>query len=541
MSDPTTPDPTTPEPDLQSDLPRHRVIRFGADDADRGWTDDLADPAALAELRRDPGIDLDDPDEGGAADADGEGELRLTRSARRRLERDVIDDEAPREGVDIIRQVEVAIVVGVQLPGRTDADISASLDELEALLETAGGEVVARVVQKRDAPHAATYIGEGKVTELRDLARDLGADAVVFDDELAPAQQRNLEERIKQKVLDRTIVILDIFAQHATSREGKAQVELAQMTYMLPRLRGWGTALSRQAGGRVAGGAGIGGRGPGETQLEVDRRRIMRRIRKLKADLEDYERIRRTKSARRERASVPTVALVGYTNAGKSSLLNRLTESEVLVEDQLFATLDPTARQLELPDGRQVVLTDTVGFIRKLPTGLIEAFMSTLEESARADLLLHVVDASHPEAEAHIVAVREVLEEIGADELPQQLVLNKADAADRALVGSLARRIESELGVTPVVVSAHTGQGVEDLLSRLATALPGGRVAVSGTIPYDRHDLVAAAHEHGEVHAEEHGPEGTHLKATVDVEVATAMRPFLDVDPFAVELEDWER
>ncbi len=277
--------------------------------------------------------------------------------------------------------------------------MDASLDELEALLETAGAVVVERVVQRRNAPDAATFVGGGKVGELRDIAAATGADAVVFDDELAPAQQRTLEERIHQKVLDRTIVILDIFAQHATSREGKAQVELAQLSYMLPRLRGWGDALSRQAGGRAAGGMGIGGRGPGETQLEVDRRRINRRMAKLRRDLADHDRIRRTKSKDRENRRVRTAALVGYTNAGKSSLLNALTDAGVLVEDKLFATLDTTARQLELPDGREIVVTDTVGFIRKLPTGLVEAFLSTLEESARADLIVHVVDASHPEAE----------------------------------------------------------------------------------------------------------------------------------------------
>ncbi|MDX1658440.1 MAG: GTPase HflX, partial [Nitriliruptorales bacterium] len=375
----------------------------------------------------------------------------LRRSEVRRRERDVIDEGAPREGVDIIRPVERAIVVGVELRDRTSGEVEATLDELEALLDTAGAEVVERVTQRRDAPDPATYIGRGKVSELKEIAASVGADAVVFDDDLAPAQQRNLEERIEQKVLDRTIVILDIFAQHATSREGKAQVELAQLNYLLPRLRGWGDALSRQAGGRAAGGMGIGGRGPGETQLEVDRRRIMRRISKLKSDLEDYERVRRTKAQERERAKVPTAALVGYTNAGKSSLLNRLTGAEVLVQDQLFATLDATVRRLELDDGREVVVTDTVGFIRKLPHGLVEAFKSTLEESARADLLLHVVDAAHPEAGTQIEAVRDVLAEIGADEVPEQVVLNKADLADPADLEQLRRRVLSDTGSEPVV------------------------------------------------------------------------------------------
>jgi GTP-binding protein HflX len=468
----------------------------------------------------------------------GEGEL--TRAQRRRLERDVIEEGAPREGVDIIRPIERAVIVGVHLPYRSSQEVEASLDELEALLDTAGAEVAERVIQRRDAPDAATYIGRGKVAQLRDIAAEVGADAVVFDDELSPAQQRSLEEGIRQKVLDRTIVILDIFAQHATSREGKAQVELAQLGYLLPRLRGWGQALSRQAGGRVAGGAGIGGRGPGETQLEVDRRRIMRRIRKLTSDLDDFQRIRRTKSQRREQRRVPTAALVGYTNAGKSSLLNRLTGSGVLVEDRLFATLDATVRRLELEDGRDVVLTDTVGFVRKLPHGLVEAFKSTLEESTRADLLLHVVDASHPEAEAQIVAVREVLAEIGADRLPEQIVLNKADRAERDDLAALARRVENDTGTPPVVVSAVTGEGTDELIARILQRLPGRRIKVRATIPFDRHELVAAAHEHGEVHVEEHTGAGTTLLASVDQEVAHQMRAFLDEDPFAVAPEPWE-
>jgi GTPase len=437
--------------------------------------------------------------------------------------------------------VERAVIVGVQLPWRTTAEVDASLDELERLLDTAGGVVVERVVQRREAPDAATFIGRGKVDELRHLVAAVGADAVVFDDDLAPAQQRTLEEGIHQKVLDRTIVILDIFAQHATSREGKAQVELAQLGYLLPRLRGWGTALSRQAGGRTAGGAGIGGRGPGETQLEVDRRRIMRRISKLQRDLKDFGRIRETKSHERERNRVQVVALVGYTNAGKSSLLNAITGSHVKVEDRLFATLDPTVRRLPLEDGRDVVLTDTVGFVRKLPHGLVESFKSTLEESVRADLLLHVIDASHPEAEAHIVAVQEVLEEIGADQLPQQLVLNKADATDAATVDALARRIQVELDTDPVVASALTGQGIDELVERITSRLPSVRVRIEGHVPYGRQDLVALAHRRGTVVEEAHTDTGTQLIADVDQDAALEMRAFLDADPFAPEPEAWER
>ncbi|MFA9431195.1 GTPase HflX [Egicoccus sp. AB-alg2] len=466
---------------------------------------------------------------------------QLSRAEERRRRRDVIEEGAPREGVDIIRRVEAAVIVGVQLPGRTSADVDASLDELEALLDTAGAEVVERVVQRLDTPQAATYIGGGKVAELRELVAAHGADAVVFDDELSPAQQRTLEERIKQKVLDRTIVILDIFAQHATSREGKAQVELAQLNYLLPRLRGWGTALSRQAGGRTAGGAGIGGRGPGETQLEVDRRRIMRRIAKLRRDLKDYARIRETKATERERNRVQVAALVGYTNAGKSSLLNRVTGASVLVENRLFATLDPTVRRLPLEDGRDIVLTDTVGFVRKLPHGLVEAFKSTLEESASADLLLHVVDASHPEAEAHVVAVHEVLEEIGADRVPEQLVLNKIDRADPATVEALARRVQVELNADPVLVSAHTGAGIDELVERIRLRIPGQRLRISAHIPYARQDLVALAHRSGQVVKEAHGVKGTELVADVDEEVARTLRPYLDIDVFAEPPEDWER
>ncbi len=432
------------------------------------------------------------------------------------------------------------MIVGMQLPGRTRDEVEASLDELTSLLETAGGEVVDRVTQRRDAPDPATYIGRGKVEQLRELVAAHGADALVFDDELAPAQQRTIEEIVRQKVLDRTIVILDIFAQHATSKEGKAQVELAQLTYLLPRLRGWGEALSRQAGGRAAGGVGIGGRGPGETQLEVDRRRIMRRVAKLRRDLDDFARIRATKSAERERRRTQVVALVGYTNAGKSSLLNRLTGADVLVEDKLFATLDATVRRLPLEDGRNVVLTDTVGFVRKLPHGLVEAFKSTLEQSAEADLLLHVVDAAHEEAAAQIAAVEEVLEEIGADRVPQQLVFNKIDRADPEDLDALVRTVKVERHDDPVLVSAWTGEGLDALMDRIGTRLPVERYRVSAQVPYERQDLVALAHRRGQVIDEEHGDRGTHLVADLDEDVVLALRGYLDEDPLADEPEAWE-
>ncbi|HVM18564.1 MAG TPA: GTPase HflX [Egibacteraceae bacterium] len=473
-------------------------------------------------------------------DADGltgleevEEDLSLSRAERRRREAERIEEGAPREGVAIFRPVERAVLVALHQAGQSAHDVDASLDELELLVDTAGSEAVGRIVQKRDTPDVATFIGRGKVAQLRDYARALDADAAIFDDELTPAQQRNLEEKLQIKVLDRTIVILDIFAQHAASREGKAQVELAQLSYLLPRLRGWGVALSRQAGGRVAGGAGIGTRGPGETQLEVDRRKINRRMTKLRADLRDFARTRTLKTKERERHGVPTVALVGYTNAGKSTLLNRLTGADVLVADKLFATLDTTARRLELPDGRQVVATDTVGFVKKLPTQLVEAFKSTLEDTLRADLLLHVVDASHPEAEAQILAVDRVLADIGADDMRRLLVLNKADAADRDVLAGLQRQWAES-----VVVSAVTGEGTGELLQRITDLLPPDRRVVEALVPYDRSDLVAAAHREGEVLKEEHRPEGTYLLANVGREAGSALGGFADTNPWADTDED---
>ena len=465
-----------------------------------------------------------------------EEDLALSRAQRRRVEAQRVEEGAPREGVAIFRPVEKAVLVGLHASGQSAHDVDASLEELELLVDTAGSETVGKIVQKRDTPDVATFIGRGKVEQLKELARSLEADAAIFDEELSPAQQRNLEEKLGIKVLDRTIVILDIFAQHASSREGKAQVELAQLSYLLPRLRGWGVALSRQAGGRVAGGAGIGTRGPGETQLEVDRRKINRRMTKLRGDLREFTKTRRLKTKERERHNVPTAALVGYTNAGKSTLLNRLTGAHVLVADQLFATLDTTARRLELPDGRHVVATDTVGFIKKLPTQLVEAFKSTLEDTLRADLLLHVVDASHPEAEAQILAVDRVLDDIGAGHMPRLLVLNKADAADPDVVTGFARRWPDS-----VVVSAVSGQGVEALLGAVAELLPASRRIVEALVPYDRADLVAAAHRDGEVLKEEHRDEGTYLVASVGRDAGLALAGVSMVNPWEAERDEQSR
>jgi GTP-binding protein HflX len=458
---------------------------------------------------------------------------RLGRAARRRAERQVIGDDAPREGVDIIRPVERALVVGVALPDRSDAEVAVSLDELGRLLDTAGGEVVHRVQQRRPQPDPATLVGSGKVAELRELAVAHGADSVVFDDELTPAQQRTLEERIGRKVLDRTIVILDIFAQRAASREGKLQVELAQLTYLLPRLRGWGQALSRQAGGRAAGGAGIGGRGPGETQLEVDRRRLMRRITAIRRELADLGRVRTTKASRRQRQGLPVVALVGYTNAGKSSLLNRLTGADVMVEDRLFATLDPTLRRLSLPDGRAVVLSDTVGFVRKLPHGLVEAFRSTLEETAQAALLLHVVDAADPGALGQVDAVRAVLAEVGADGVRELVVLNQVDRADPAALADLERAVRATRHAETVRTSAVTGEGLDELLARVAALLPDERRTVAVHVPYSREDLVARVHREGHVLGLVHDEEGTRLDAEVAPDLAAELAPFAVSGPSA--------
>src|ERR1700759_540959 len=352
-------------------------------------------------------------------------------------------------------RLERVVLVGVWTGG-TLTEAENSLAELARLAETAGSLVLDGLIQRRDKPDPATYIGSGKAKELRDIVLAEGADTVICDGELTPGQLQQLEKVVKVKVVDRTALILDIFAQHARSKEGKAQVELAQLQYLRPRLRGWGESLSRQVGGRAAGGAGIGGRGPGETKIEIDRRRITSRMAKLRKELAAMKTARDIKRARRRTRSVPSIALAGYTNAGKSSLLNRLTDAGVLVENALFATLYPTARRCQASDGRVYTLTDTVGFVRHLPTQLVEAFRSTLEEVADADLILHVVDAADADPEAQIRAVREVLAEIDALGVPEQLVFNKVDAADAETLLRLRR-----LAPTALFVSARTGAGID--------------------------------------------------------------------------------
>lgn len=419
------------------------------------------------------------------------------------------------------RQLRLERVVLVGLWGSgTQESAEISLRELAALAETAGSEVLDGLLQRRHTPDPGTYLGSGKAAELAGVVAAVGADTVVVDGELAPSQRRALEDVVKVKVVDRTALILDIFAQHAKSREGKAQVELAQLEYLLPRLRGWGESMSRQAGGQVGGaGAGMGSRGPGETKIELDRRRIRNRMAKLRREIAAMEPARQIKRASRKKNAIPSVAIAGYTNAGKSSLLNRLTDAGVLVENALFATLDPTVRRAQAADGRVYTLADTVGFVRNLPHQLVEAFRSTLEEVADADLVLHVVDASHPDPEGQIAAVRHVFADIpGAMDVPEIIVLNKADLAEPE---ALARLRSREHGA--VVVSAHTGEGVDALQAVIADQLPRPGVTVDVVIPYDRGDLVHRVHETGEIDAEEHTPHGTALRGRVDAGLASEL------------------
>lgn len=417
-------------------------------------------------------------------------------------------------------RLERVVLVSVWTSGdQIDADNA--MFELKALAETAGSQVLDGLVQRRSSPDPATYVGRGKVDEVREVVQATGADTVICDGELTPAQLRTLEDRVGVKVVDRTALILDIFAQHAKSVEGKAQVELAQLNYLKQRLRGWGTSLSRQVGGRASGGVGIGGRGPGETKIETDRRRINRRISVLRGRLREMAGTRAVKRADRRRHLVPSVAIVGYTNAGKSSLLNRLTHAGVLVEDALFATLDPTTRRDTTSDGRVYTLTDTVGFVRHLPTDLVEAFRSTLEETVDADLLLHVVDGSDPDPQGQIAAVRQVLAEIGAADRPEQLVINKADRADPDVLAVLKSHYPDA-----VVVSARTGQGLDRLRAVIEERLPTPHVEITALVPWDRGDLVDRIHREGEMLLLEHSGEGTLVRARVHPDLAAKLAAY---------------
>ncbi|UPT19660.1 GTPase HflX [Thermobifida alba] len=406
-------------------------------------------------------------------------------------------------------RLERVVLIGVWTSG-TQQDADNSLFELKQLAETAGALVLEGLTQRRSRPDPATYVGSGKAAELRDIVESTGADTVICDGELTPGQLRQLEDVVGVKVIDRTALILDIFAQHARSREGKAQVELAQLTYLLPRLRGWGEALSRQAGTSGGGNGGVGLRGPGETKLETDRRRINARMAKLRRQLAHMAVARDVKRDRRRTRQVPAVAIAGYTNAGKSSLLNRITGAGVLVEDALFATLDPTVRRAHTPDGRLFTLSDTVGFVRHLPHQLVEAFRSTLEEVTDADLILHVVDGSHPDPEQQIASVREVFAEIGAADIPELIVVNKVDAAEETVLKQLRTKYPDA-----VEVSAHTGEGIPELLRAIAEALPEFEREVSVLLPYDRGDLVSRVHQEGRILSEEYTGEGTALHAWV--------------------------
>ncbi len=410
-------------------------------------------------------------------------------------------------------RLERVILVGVWTEGSVK-DAENSMEELAALAETAGSTVLDALIQRRDKPDPATFIGSGKVSELKAIVKSTGADTVVCDGELSPSQLRNLEDKVKVKVVDRTALILDIFAQHAKSKEGKAQVELAQMSYMLPRLRGWGDSLSRQAGG-------IGGRGPGETKIEVDRRRIRDKMSKLRREIGDMKVARDTKRQERKRNSIPSVAIAGYTNAGKSSLLNRLTNAGVLVQNALFATLDPTVRRSETSDGRTYTLSDTVGFVKHLPHDLIDAFKSTLEEVSGADVIVHVVDGSHADPLGQIKAVRGVIADVGGAKIPEIIALNKADIADPQVIAQvLIQEPDAYL------VSVHSGVGIEKLIRAIESSLPRPRIEIRTVLPYERGDLVSQIHEHGEILSQEYLPEGTSLHALVDGSLAHALEKY---------------
>ncbi len=485
---------------MTSSLPEYAAFREPAPDrpgSDDGWVSGYADEPVTGEM------DLED------------------RNALRRVA------GLSTELVDVTEveyrqlRLERVVLVGVWTDGST-SDAEHSLTELKLLAETAGSQVLEALVQRRRRPDPATYIGRGKVDALRETVQASGADTVICDGELAPSQLRNLEDRTNVKVVDRTALILDIFAQHARSREGKAQVELAQLQYQTQRLRGWGGSLSRQAGGRVgAQGGGIGGRGPGETKLETDRRRITARIAKLRRELDSMQTTRDTKKGERRRHAVPSVSIAGYTNAGKSSLLNRITGAGVLVEDALFATLDPTTRRATTADGRVYTLSDTVGFVRHLPHQLVDAFRSTLEEVAQADLVLHVVDGSDPDPEGQLTAVRAVFAEIGADRVPELVVVNKTDAADPLVVARLLAREPHA-----VACSARTGEGISALLTALEAELPRPQQRVDVLLPYARGDLLNQIHEQGSLDTVEHTADGTRVVARVNADLAGALAAY---------------
>ena len=456
-----------------------------------------------------------DEGEDGHTDADGDQDELAARHSLKRVQGLSTELEDMTEVEYRQLRLERVVLAGVWTEGSAE-DAENSLRELAALAETAGSEVLDGVIQRRATPDPATFLGKGKAQELAEIVALSGADTVVVDSELAPSQRRALEDVVRVKVIDRTALILDIFAQHASSREGRAQVELAQLEYLLPRLRGWGESMSRQAGGRAAAGEGIGSRGPGETKIELDRRRIRTRMAKLRRDIAGMKPAREAKRANRRRNRVPSVAIAGYTNAGQSSLLNRLTHAGVLVENALFATLDPTVRKAMTPDGIGYTLSDTVGFVRNLPTQLVEAFRSTLEEVADADVILHVVDGSHPDPEGQIAAVRSAFAEVDAHRIPEIIVLNKADAADPAVIA----RIRSK-EPHAVVVSARTGEGIDELERAIAATIPRPDVRLELLIPFTRGELVSRLHSaDAEILAEGYEEGGTRLSVLVRQDIA---------------------
>jgi GTP-binding protein HflX len=417
-------------------------------------------------------------------------------------------------------RLENVVLIGIYEHGGLE-DAENSLRELAALAETAGAVVLDGLLQRRSHPDPSTFLGKGKAQELQGVVAALGADTVVADAELAPSQRRALEDVVKVKVIDRTAVILDIFSQHAKSREGKAQVELAQLEYLLPRLRGWGESMSRQAGGQVGAGVGMGSRGPGETKIELDRRRIHTRMARLRKQIKGFAPAREVNRSNRSRHAVPSVAITGYTNAGKSSLLNRMTRAGVLVENALFATLDTAVRRTRTEDGLAYTLTDTVGFVRNLPHELIEAFRSPLEEVERADVIVHVVDAAHPDPASQIATVRDVIGDLGVRDRPELVVFNKAD-----LVDDSARLALRGLEPDAVFVSARTGEGIGDLLERVAALLPRPDIRVELLVPYDRGEVVSSLHEHGKVLSTSYEGGGTRVSALVTAELAGAVQAF---------------
>ncbi|SQG64849.1 GTP-binding protein hflX [Corynebacterium renale] len=457
----------------------------------------------------------------------GEQDLQERDSFRRVIRSTTMRTTDLGEGVDVEYRklrLEQVILVGMWTEG-TLAEVEAAMNELAALTETAGAEVLDMVYQRRDKPDPGTYIGSGKVAELRDLVQSTGADTVICDGELSPGQIVALENALDVKVIDRTMLILDIFAQHAKSKEGKAQVSLAQMEYLITRLRGWGGNLSRQAGGRAGSNGGVGLRGPGETKIETDRRRLHQDMARLRKELAAMKTSREVKRARRQSSLTPKIAIAGYTNAGKSSLINALTDAGVLVEDALFATLDPTTRKAELSDGRSIIFTDTVGFVRHLPTQLVEAFKSTLEEIFEADLVLHVVDGSDPYPLTQIEAVNGVLADISREtgqELPPEIiVVNKTDRADPLILAEVRHHVPDA-----VFVSAHTGVGIGELESRIELFLNERDTLLEVLIPFDRGDLVARLHEYATILSEEYTAEGTVLEVRLPEELARSVQEY---------------